>query len=332
MSEENQLQDCAITGIGSYVPERVLTNADLEKIVKTTDEWIITRTGIKERRMAAEGEHTSTMAVKAAHRALEQAGLASADLDLIVVATITPDMPFPATACLVQRELGAIKAAAFDLEAACSGFIYTIEIGRAFIASGVYENILVIGAEKLSSIIDWEDRNTCVLFGDGAGAAVLQRREGARGVLATRLGSDGTKADILAMPGGGSRRPATVDSVNERIHFLKMEGKEVFKAAVNAMTGAARDVLERSGVGIEDIKCIIPHQANQRIISAIGERLGAREDQVFINLQKYGNTSAASVAVALDEALQAGKIQRGDKILIVAFGAGLTWGATVLEW
>ena len=325
MSEENQLQGCAITGIGSYVPERVLTNADLEKIVDTTDEWIITRTGIKERRIAAEGEHTSTMAVKAAHRALEQAGLAAADLDLIVVATITPDMPFPATACLVQRELGATKAAAFDLEAACSGFIYAIEIGRAFITSGVYENILIIGAEKLSSIIDWEDRNTCVLFGDGAGAAVMQRRKGARGVLATRLGSDGTKADILAMPGGGSRRPATVD-------FLKMEGKEVFKAAVNAMTGAAKDVLERSGVGIEDIKCIIPHQANQRIISAIGERLGAREDQVFVNLQKYGNTSAARVAVALDEALQSGKIQRGDKILIVAFGAGLTWGATVLEW
>ena len=332
MSEENQLQGCAITGIGSYVPERVLTNADLEKIVETTDEWIITRTGITERRMAAEGEHTSTMAGKAAHRALEQAGLAAADLDLIVVATITPDMPFPATACLVQRELGATKAAAFDLEAACSGFIYAIEIGRAFIASGVYENILIIGAEKLSSIIDWEDRNTCVLFGDGAGAAVMQRRKGARGVLATRLGSDGTKADILAMPGGGSRRPATVDSVNERIHFLKMEGKEVFKAAVNAMTGAAKDVLERSGVGIEDIKCIIPHQANQRIISAIGERLGAREDQVFVNLQKYGNTSAASVAVALDEALQSGKINRGDKILIIAFGAGLPWGATVLEW
>ena len=332
MSEKKQLQGCAITGIGSYVPERVLTNADLEKIVNTSDEWIITRTGIKERRMADEGEHPSTMAVKAAHLALEQAGLAAADLDLIVVATITPDMPFPATACLVQRELGATKAAAFDLEAACSGFIYAIEIGRAFIASGVYENILIIGAEKLSSIIDWEDRNTCVLFGDGAGAAVLQRREGARGVLATRLGSDGTKADILAMPGGGSRRPATVDSVNERIHFLKMEGKEVFKAAVKAMTAAARDVLERSGVSIEDIKCIIPHQANQRIISAIGERLGAREDQVFVNLQKYGNTSAASVAVALDEALQSGKIKRGDKILIVAFGAGLTWGAPVLEW
>jgi 3-oxoacyl-[acyl-carrier-protein] synthase-3 len=282
--------------------------------------------------MAGENEFTSTMAVKAARKALTQSELNPADLDLIVVATITPDMPFPATACLVQQELGASKAAAFDLEAACSGFIYALEVGRAFIASGVYRNVLIIGAEKLSSIIDWQDRNTCVLFGDGAGAAVLQRREGARGVLATRLGSDGNKADILAMPGGGCRQPATVDSVNERIHFLKMEGKEVYKNAVTAMTSAAKDVLERSGVSIEDIKCIIPHQANQRIISAIGERLGAKEDQVFVNLQKYGNTSAASVAVALDEALESGKIERGDKILMIAFGAGLTWGATVLEW
>jgi 3-oxoacyl-[acyl-carrier-protein] synthase-3 len=332
MSEANQLQGCAITGVGSYVPDRVLSNADLENIVDTTDEWITSRTGIKERRMAAEGEHTSTMAAHAARRALERAELDAADLDLIIVATITPDMPFPATACIVQQQLGATKAAAFDLEAACSGFIYALEIGHSFIASGVYENILIIGAEKLSSIIDWEDRNTCVLFGDGAGAAVLQRREGARGVLATRLGSDGTKADILAMPGGGCRQPATVDSVNARIHFLKMEGKEVYKAAVNAMTAAAREVLERSGLGIEDIKCIIPHQANQRIISAIGDRLGAREGQVFVNLHKYGNTSAASVAVALDEVVRSGKIQRGDKILIIAFGAGLTWGATVLEW
>ena len=332
MSEANQLQGCAITGVGSYVPERVLTNADLEKIVDTTDEWITSRTGIKERRMAAEGEYTSTMAVHASHRALEQAQLDPADLDLIIVATITPDMPFPATACIVQQQLGATKAAAFDLEAACSGFIYALEIGHSFIASGVYENILIIGAEKLSSIIDWKDRNTCVLFGDGAGAAVLQRREGARGVLATRLGSDGTKADILAMPGGGCRQPATVDTVNKRIHFLKMEGKEVYKTAVNAMTGAAREVLERSGLTMEDIKYLIPHQANQRIISAIGDRLGAREDQVFVNLHKYGNTSAASVAVALDEVVRSGKIQRGDKILIIAFGAGLTWGATVLEW
>ena len=332
MSEPNQLQGCAITGIGSYVPERILANSDLEKLVDTNDDWITTRTGIKERRMAGENEFTSTMAVKAARKALTQSNLDPADLDLIIVATITPDMPFPATACLVQQELGASKAAAFDLEAACSGFIYALEVGRAFIASGIYQNVLIIGAEKLSSIIDWQDRNTCVLFGDGAGAAVLQRREGARGVLATRLGSDGKKADILAMPGGGCRQPATVDSVSERIHFLKMEGKEVYKNAVTAMTAAAKDVLERSGVSIEDIKCIIPHQANQRIINAIGERLGASEDQVFINLQKYGNTSAASVIVALDEALESGRIERGDKILIIAFGAGLTWGATVLEW
>ncbi len=332
MSDENKLQGCAITGVGSYVPERILANAELESMVDTTDDWITSRTGLKQRRIAAEDEHTSTLAAHAARKALAQAGLDAADLDLIIVATITPDMPFPATACLVQKELGATKAAAFDLEAACSGFIYALEVGRAFIASGVYQNVIIIGAEKLSSIIDWEDRNTCVLFGDGAGAAVLQRCDGARGVLATRLGSDGNKADILAMPGGGCRQPATVDSVNERIHFLKMEGKEVYKNAVNAMTAAAKEVLETSGLSIEDIQCIIPHQANQRIISAIGSRLGAREDQVFVNLQKYGNTSAASVAVALDEALQTGKIKRGDKILIIAFGAGLTWGATVLEW
>ncbi len=325
-------EGCAIVGIGSYLPERVLTNADLERIVDTTDEWIISRTGIRERRMAAEGEHTSTMATAASRIALERAGVAAGDLDLIIVATITPDMPFPATACLVQEELGAAKAAAFDLEAACTGFLYALEIGRQFIESGTHKNVLIIGAEKLSSIIDWKDRNTCVLFGDGAGAAVLRRREGARGVLATRLGSDGGKADALAMPGGGCRQPATVDSVNERIHFLKMEGKEVFKNAVNAMTAAAQEVLERSGLGIGDIRCIIPHQANQRIISAVGDRLGATEGQVFVNLQKYGNTSAASVAIALDEAVRAGKIERGDKILLVAFGAGLTWGATVLEW
>ncbi len=323
---------CAITGIGSYVPERVLTNADLEKIVDTTDDWITSRTGIRERRMAAEGEHTSTMGIAAARIALERADVDAADLDLIIVATITPDMPFPATACIVQQELGATKAAAFDLEAACTGFLYALEIGRQFIDNAMYQNVLIIGAEKLSSIIDWKDRNTCVLFGDGAGAAVLQHRADSRGVLATRLGSDGGKANILAMPGGGCRQPATINSVNERIHFLKMEGKEVFKNAVNAMTGAAKEVLERSGVGMEDIKCVIPHQANQRIISAVGERLGARNDQVLVNLHKYGNTSAASVAVALDEAVSTGRIERGDLILIIAFGAGLTWGATVLEW
>ncbi len=323
---------CAITGVGSYVPQRVLTNADLEKIVDTTDDWITSRTGIRERRTAAEDEYTSTMGIAAARIALERAGVDAADLDLIIVATITPDMPFPATACIAQQELGATKAAAFDLEAACTGFLYALEIGRQFIDNGTYQNVLIIGAEKLSSIIDWKDRNTCVLFGDGAGAAVLQRRADARGVLATRLGSDGGKADILAMPGGGCRQPATVDSVNERIHFLKMEGKEVFKNAVNAMTDAAKEVLERSGVSIEDIKCIIPHQANQRIISAVGERLGTRDDQVFVNLHKYGNTSAASIAIALDEAVSTGRVERGDLILIIAFGAGLTWGATVLEW
>ena len=332
MSESNQLQGCAITGIGSYVPERVLTNADLAEMVDTNDEWITTRTGIKQRRMAAEGEFTSTMAVAAARKALAQAELEPADLDLIVVATITPDMPFPATACLVQQELGAAKAAAFDLEAACSGFIYALEVGRAFIASGVYQNVLIIGAEKLSSIIDWTDRNTCVLFGDGAGAAVLQRREGARGVLATRLGSDGTKADILAMPGGGCRQPATVDSVNERIHFLKMEGKEVYKNAVTAMTAAAKDVLDRSGVSIEDIKCIIPHQANLRIISAMAKKLALPMERVVVTVGQHGNTSAASVPLALDTAIRDGRIQRGDMLLLEAFGGGFTWGSALIRY
>lgn len=323
---------CSFAGIGAYVPSRVLTNADLEKIVDTSDEWITSRTGIRERRMAADDEFTSDLATRAAEAALTDAGVEATDIGLIIVATITPDMPFPATACVVQQNIGATKAAAFDLEAACTGFLYAVEIGRQFIDAGIHDNVLIIGAEKLSSIIDWEDRNTCVLFGDGAGAAVLQRREGARGVLATKLGSDGGKADILAMPGGGCRQPATVDSVNQRVHFLKMEGKEVYKNAVTAMTAAAREVMERAAVSIGDIKCIIPHQANQRIIDAVGQRLEATSDQVFVNLHKYGNTSAASVAVALREAIDAGRVDRGDLVLMVAFGAGLTWGATVLEW
>tara|TARA_Y100000588_G_C14096948_1_gene857029 strand:+ start:161 stop:1150 length:990 start_codon:yes stop_codon:yes gene_type:complete len=325
-------QGCTLAGIGAYVPTRVLTNADLENIVDTTDEWITSRTGIRERRMAADDEFTSDLAVHAARGALEDAGVAAEDLGLIIVATITPDMPFPATACIVQEKIGATRAAAFDLEAACTGFLYALEIGRQFVDGGIHENVLVIGAEKLSSIIDWEDRNTCVLFGDGAGAAVLRRREGARGVLATKLGSDGGKADILAMPGGGCRQPATLDSVNNRVHYLKMEGREVYKNAVTAMCAAAKEVMDRAGVTISDIKCVVPHQANQRIIDAVGERLGTGPDQVFVNLHKYGNTSAASVAVALREAVDAGRIERGDLVLMIAFGAGLTWGACVLEW
>ena len=327
-----QGRTCSITGVGAYVPEKIVTNADLEKLVDTSDEWITTRTGIKERHMAAKDEFTSDMAAKAAQRAMKMAGVTASQIDLIIVATITPDMPFPATACFVQQKIGAKHAAAFDLEAACSGFICGLEIGQQFIMSRTYDTVLVIGAEKLSAITDWKDRNTCVLFGDGAGAAVLQNRENSHGLLTAVMGADGGKANLLFMPAGGSRCPASRDSVDARQHFLHMSGKETFKNAVQAMCSAAEEVLRRCEVDITRIKCVIPHQANRRIIDAVGERLGATPEQMFINVTRYGNTSAASVAIALDEAVTSGKIQRGDLILLIVFGAGLTWGAAVIEW
>ncbi|TAK99935.1 MAG: ketoacyl-ACP synthase III, partial [Verrucomicrobia bacterium] len=313
---------CSITGVGAYVPEKILTNADLEKTVETTDEWITSRTGIKQRRIAAANEFTSDLATKAAERAMKMAGITADQIDLIIVATITPDMVFPSTAALVQHKLGASKAAAFDLEAACSGFIYALEIGQQFIMSQTHNTVLVIGAEKLSSIVDWQDRNTCVLFGDGAGAAILQNRPNSHGLLTAVMGADGGKAELLYMPGGGSRCPATLESVNSRQHYLRMEGKETFKHAVQAMLSAGQEVMRRCEIDITKIKCVIPHQANRRIIEAVGDRLGAKPEQVFMNLDKYGNTSAASVAIALDEAVSSGKVQRGDLILIVVFGAG----------
>jgi len=327
-----QGRTCSISGVGSYVPARILTNAELEKSVETTDEWITTRTGIKERHLAASDEFTSDLATRAAERAMQNAGVTAEQIDLIIVATITPDMPFPSTACLVQSKIGAFRAAAFDLEAACSGFIYALEIGQQFITSRTYETVLVIGAEKLSSIVDWQDRNTCVLFGDGAGAAILQNRPNAHGLLTAVMGADGRKSDLLFMAGGGSRCPATVDSVTARRHFLRMEGKETFKNAVQAMQKAATEALRRCEIDITRIKCIIPHQANRRIVDAVAERLGATPEQMFINLHKYGNTSAASVAIALDEAVSSGRVQRGDLILMIVFGAGLTWGAAIVEW
>src|SRR5512142_1526438 len=327
-----QGRTCSIAGVGSYVPARVLTNADLEKMVNTTDEWITTRTGIKERHLAAKDEFTSDMGTQAALRAMARAGVKGEEIDLIVVATITPDMPFPSTAALVQQKLGAFRAAAFDLEAACSGFIYGLEVAQQFIMSRTYDTVLVIGAEKLSAIVDWQDRNTCVLFGDGAGAAVLRYRPGAHGLLTAVMGADGRKADLLFMAGGGSRCPATADSVNARMHYLRMEGKETFKCAVQAMYTAAIEAMRRCEIEISRIKCIIPHQANLRIINAVGERLGAKPEQLFVNLHKYGNTSAASVAIALDEAVQSGRVQHGDLLLLIVFGAGLTWGAAVIEW
>jgi 3-oxoacyl-[acyl-carrier-protein] synthase-3 len=323
---------CSVTGVGSYLPERILTNAELEKMVETSDEWITSRTGIKERRIAAADESTSDLAAKAAVKAMKMAGVTADQLDLIIVASITPDMPFPNTACLVQQKIGAKRIPAFDIEAACSGFIYALEIGQQFIMSRTHETVLVIGAEKLSSITNWQDRNTCVLFGDGAGAAILQHRPDSHGLLTAVMGADGSKADLLSMPAGGSRRPATIQTVTDKLHYLRMDGKETFKNAVQAMCGAALEALKRCELDIAQIKCVIPHQANLRIVDAVAERLGAKPEQMFINLHKYGNTSAASVAIALDEAVTSGKVVRGDLILLIVFGAGLTWGAAVIEW
>jgi len=323
---------CSITGVGSYLPKKILTNAELEKMVETSDEWITSRTGIKERRIAAADESTSDLAAKAALKAMKMAGVTAEQLDLIIVASITPDMPFPNTACLVQQKIGAKRIPAFDIEAACSGFIYALEIGQQFIMSRTYETVLVIGAEKLSSITNWQDRNTCVLFGDGAGAAILQHRPDSHGLLTAVMGADGSKADLLSMPAGGSRLPATIQTVTDKLHYLRMDGKETFKNAVQAMCSAAQEALKRCELDISRIKCIIPHQANLRIVDAVADRLGAKPEQMFINLHKYGNTSAASVAIALDEAVTSGKVARGDLILLIVFGAGLTWGAAVIEW
>lgn len=323
---------CSITSVGSYVPARVLTNAELEKMVETSDEWITTRTGIKERHLAAENEFTSDMAAKAALEAMRKGNIRPEQIDLIIVATITPDMPFPSTAALVQQKIRAGCCAAFDMEAACAGFIYALEVGQQFIMSQTCETVLVIGAEKLSTIVDWKDRNTCVLFGDGAGAAILQHRPDTHGLLTACMGADGSQAELLCMPGGGSRYPASQQTLAAGLHFLRMDGKETFKNAVTAMCTAASEALRRCELDISQIKCFIPHQANRRIIDAVGQRLKVKPEQVFINVDKFGNTSAASVAIALDQAVQSGRIQRGDLILLVVFGAGLTWAAAVIEW
>jgi 3-oxoacyl-[acyl-carrier-protein] synthase III len=322
----------SIVGTGSYTPEKRLTNEDLSRIVETSDEWITTRTGIKERRIAAKDENTSDMATKAALKALEQAQIPPAEVDLILVATATPDMLFPATACFVQKKIGATKAACLDIAAACAGFIFGLEIGQQFITSHTYDTVLVIGAEKLSSITNWTDRNTCVLFGDGAGAAVLRHRGSAHGVISTHIGSDGRYTDILFMPGGGSRCPITAENAHLHLNTIHMTGKEVYKQAVTAMLSAAQKVLKEAGLGVEDIACIIPHQANLRIIDAIADRLGVPRERVFVNLDRYGNTSAAAVAIALDEANRTGRIKRGDYVLMVVFGGGLTCASTLIEW
>jgi 3-oxoacyl-[acyl-carrier-protein] synthase III len=321
-----------ITGTGSALPEKVLTNFDLEKMVETTDEWIVARTGIRERRIAVEGEYTSTFASAAALRALEAAGVAASEIDLIVVGTLTPDFPFPATACIVQQSIGASNAVCFDLSAACSGFIYALATAEKFILSGSVKKALVIGAEVLSRIIDWSDRNTCLLFGDGAGAVVLEAVEGENGILSTHMHSDGNYWDILYQKGCGSRNPATQQNLDERLVYLTMHGNEVFKYAVRAMAEVAQEALEANAMSAGDISLFIPHQANQRIVDSVGKRLSLTSDQVFVNLDRYGNTSAASIPIALDEACRAGRVKEGDIVLLDAFGGGLTWGAALLRW
>lgn len=329
------MSDTAVTiaGTGSYVPEKILTNAELEKRIETSDEWITTRTGIKERRIAADDEFTSHMATKAGLRALEQAHLAPEDVELIIVATITPDTLTPATACYVQENIGARRAIAFDISAACSGFLYAMEIARKLIAGGTVHNALIIGAEKLSAFVNWEDRGTCILFGDGAGAAVLRKSHPGEGhILAMDLGTDGSLTHLLNIPGGGSAQPITPENADEHLATLAMLGKEVFKHAVNRMKTAAETVITRAGLQAEDIACVIPHQANLRIIDAIADRLSVPNQKVFVNLHNYGNTSAAAVAIALDEANRSGAFQRGENIVMVVFGAGLTWAAAAVKW
>lgn len=316
-----------IKGVGSYVPDRVLTNADLEGMVETTHEWIVTRTGIESRHICLDTEKTSDLCLEAAKRAVAMAGIAICDLDMIIVATVTPDFQFPSTACLVQEKLGCSDIPCLDLGAACSGFIYALDVARNFIANNAsMKNILVIGGEKLSSVIDWEDRSTCVLFGDGSGAAVVSRAPGAgeAGILDVLTGADGRCAPLLYCPGN--------DGVSETERHLKMEGREVFKEAVRRMCAAVEDILLRNHLQIEDIACVVPHQANTRIIAAIAERVKIPEKKLFINLDHTGNTSAASIPIALDEAVHEGKIQSGDLVLLVAFGAGMTWGSALIRW
>jgi 3-oxoacyl-[acyl-carrier-protein] synthase-3 len=333
MSDSPSPHQVCIAGTGSYLPEKVLTNADLAKIVETSDEWILSRTGIRERRIAADDEFTSHMAAKAGAKALEQAGMTPDQVELIIVATITPDTLTPATACYVQQQLGAFGAVAFDISAACSGFLYAMKIAKRLISDGAFTNALIIGAEKLSTFINWEDRTTCVLFGDGAGAAVLRRAAPEEGsILATEMGTDGRLTHLLNIPGGGSACPITKENAGQNLATLAMLGKEVFKHAVNRMKESAEKVIERAGLKPEDIALVVPHQANLRIIGAIADRLSVPTERVFVNLEKYGNTSAAAVAIALDEANRAGLIKRGEHVVMVVFGAGLTWAAAAVRW
>ncbi|MNB81547.1 3-oxoacyl-[acyl-carrier-protein] synthase 3 [compost metagenome] len=328
----NSLRPVGIIGTGKYVPERILTNSDLEKIVETNDEWIVSRTGIRERHIAAPEEATSDLAYQAAIRALDSAGMKAEDLDLIIVATITPDTTFPSTACILQDKLGAKGAAAFDLSAACSGFVYSLATAVGFIQNGMYNNALIIGADTLSRITDYTDRNTCVLFGDGAGAVILGEVPEGRGFKSFDLGAEGAGGSLLKLEGGGSRLPASAETVEGKKHYIYMNGREVFKFAVRVMGTATEKVLEKAGLTKESIDLFVPHQANIRIIQSAMQRLELPPEKVVINVDKYANTSAASIPLALVEAAEEGRMKEGDAVLMVGFGGGLTWGASVLIW
>lgn len=324
------IQKARIISTGSYLPKKILSNSDLEKMVDTSDEWIVTRTGMKERRLAAEDEPTSEMGFQAAKKAIEKACIDVEKIDLILFATLTPDYPFPSTACLIQARLCAFNAAAVDLQAACTGYIYALSQAKAYIESGMYRSILVVASEKLSSIVNYQDRTTCVLFGDGAAACIVAAEGKGLFISDVCLGADGRLAELLIIPAGGSKKPASIETVQANQHYLQMDGKELFKHAVRKMEMAAKNCLESASLTKEQIKWLIPHQANMRIIEAIAKRFDVPMERVFLTLHKYGNTSASSVGIALDELLQENDLEEGDNILLVAFGAGLTWGATVL--
>ena len=326
------LRGATIAGTGMYVPERVLTNADLERMVDTTDAWIVERTGIRERRIAAPGQASSDLALIAARRALEMAGVDAGDVDQIIVATITADRPLPSCACDLQPKLGATKAAAYDLSAACSGFVFGLGVGRSLIGAGLADTVLLVGVEELSCIADYEDRNTCVLFGDGAGAAVLRPCEPGEGILSVSMHSDGGHGNILEVPAGGSLAPATAETVAQRGHFVKMQGRELFKLAVRGMEDSMRAALAQAGLSPADLELVIPHQANLRIIEAARERLELPPEKVIVNIDRYGNTSAASIPISLDELVRAGRLKPGDAVGMMAFGGGLTWGSVVARW
>jgi len=321
-----------IVGTGACMPEKVLTNFDLEKMVDTSDEWIFTRTGIRERRIVADGQATSDLAAEASRRALEHAGITPEEVSLIITATVTPDFPFPSTAALIQQKIGASNTGGFDLQAACAGFVYGVILGARLIEADPGQTVLVIGAEVLSRVTDFSDRASCILFGDGAGAAVLRACEDGRGIMAAEYGVDGSGGDFMKLPAGGSAMPASEETVRNRMHYMKIRGRETFRFAVVKMAELVRSVVARSDLTMEDVKLIVPHQVNSRILQAAAERLGITTDKLYCNIDQYGNTSAASVPIALDEAVRKGRIERGDVIVLVAFGGGLSWSAAVLRW